>query len=309
MKNITLFLAISLIATVGFGFVGQTGVFAAALSSGDILVADPSAPTENGGVYHLNSAGGQVAVYDGGNFTEPTGIAIDGNGNILVGDPQAFSLGGAIFKIDPLTGTQTPLSSGGYFVDPRGLAVAANGDIYVADSDAFGYYGGVIKVDPATGAQSIVYISHDVNAGPLHLAIEADGNIVVSDVSGASRGVVRINPVTGVGAQLASGGYLSVPVGIAVAPNGNIFVADNSGWVVKVDPATGAQTLVASGWPLACPTGLAFDNNGDLLVGDPCNEPGAVVKINLADGSMSVLANFGSSPQGIAVMPTPTLNR
>lgn len=292
------------LALLGLVFTPKANAF----SSGDIYVADPSAPTENGGIYQINPVTGlSQVISSNGSFTEPTGIAIDANGNILVGDPQALGGGGAIFKVDPVIGTQSIVSSGGSFVDPRGVVVTSNGDIYVADSDAFNYYGGVIKVNPATGAQTTVYISSDQNAGPLHLALEANGNILISDHSafGGSGGVIRLNPVTGVSTAVSSGGNINVPVGIAVAGNGDIYLANNSGPIIKIDSVTGAQTVVASGYPLACPTGITFDSSGNLLVGDPCQEPGAVIKINLTTGAKTILASFGSSPQGIAVVPQP----
>lgn len=280
-----------------------------ALSPGDIFVADPSAPGSNGGIFKINPFTGESQVVSSnGSFTEPTGIAIDANGDLLVGDPQAFSGGGAVFRINPTTGDQTMVSSGGSFVDPRGVVVASNGDLYVADSDAFNFYGGVIKVDPITGAQTTVYVSSDQNAGPLHLAIEANGNILISDVSafGGSGGVIRLDPATGISTTVSSGGNFNVPVGITVVGNGDIYVANNSGSILKVDPITGAQTVAATGWPLVCPTGIAFDSSGNLLVSDPCQEPGAVIKINLVTGAKTILASFGSSPQGIAVVPSPT---
>jgi hypothetical protein len=275
------------------------------LSPGDMLIADPSAPSDQGGIYHFDSLGNQKAVYSGAYFEEPMGLAIDREGNLIVGDPQAFSLGGAIFKINPATRAQTVVSQGQYFVDPRGVAVAANGDIFVADSDAFNYYGGVIKVNPVTGAQTPVYISPDQNAGPYYLTIAPSGDILISDVSGFGQlgGIIRINPVTGAWTVVSSGGNFVDPLGVAVATSGDIFVADNTGKVIKVNSATGAQTVIASGGPFVCPTGIAFDNSGNLLVDDPCNEPGAVVKLNPTTGAAMVLASFGSSPHGIAVVP------
>lgn len=280
-----------------------------ALTPGDVYIADPSAPNDNGGVFKIDpQTGGVQVISSDGNFTEPTGIALEANGNIIVGDPQAFGGSGGIFRVDPITGAQTVVSSGGLFVDPRGVVVADNGDIYVADSDAFNYYGGVIKIDPITGAQTAVYISNDQNAGPLHLAQEANGNILISDVSafGGSGGVIRLNPLTGVWSTVSSGGYFNVPVGIAVSGDSSIFVANNSGTIIKINPVTGTQTLFASGWPFVCPTGAAIDNSGNLLIGDPCQEPGAVIKIDLSTGVRTILASFGSSPQAITVARAPT---
>src|SRR3989338_1966643 len=275
------------------------------LIPGDMFIADPSAPSDQGGIYHFDFLGNQKAVYSGPDLEEPMGVAIDGDGNLIVGDPQAFSLGGAVFKINPTNGVQTVVSQGQYFVDPRGVAVAANGDIFVADSDAFNYYGGVIKVNPITGVQTPVYVSTDQNAGPYYLTVAPNGDVLVADVSGFGQlgGIIRVNPATGAWTVVSSGGNFVDPVGVVVAPNGDIFVSDNIGKVIKVNPTTGAQTVIASGGPFVCPTGIAFDNSGNLLVDDPCNEPGAVIKLNPTTGVATVLASFGSSPHGIAVVP------
>ncbi len=281
---------------------------ATALSQGQIIVADPSAPSDKGGIYQFDSLGNQLAVYTDSNFEEPTGVTTDSDGNILVGDPQALGGGGAIFKINPASGVVSTVSSGGYFVDPRGILVEANGNILVADSDAFNYYGGVIRVNPLTGAQSIVYQSTDQNSGPFFIALEQNGDILLTDVSAfaGSGGVFRINPTTGAATTLSSGDNFGVPIGIAVAKNGDIFVAINSGKIIKVDRDTGTQTVIASSSPLGCPTGLAIDGDGNLLIGDPCNEPGAVIKLTIPGYTMSVLKNFGNSPNGVAVVPSPT---
>lgn len=274
---------------------------AAAISAGDYLMADPAAPTANGGVYHFDSAGAQKAVYSGGNLVEPIGVALDAAKNLIVTDPQAAG-GAAVVKIVPSTGAQTIVSQGGSFVNPRGVVIASNGDILVADTNASGNNGAVFKVDPATGAQTTLYTGTDPLSDPQFLALEADGDILVSDMSGPSKGVIRVPAAGGAGTQLASGGNFVFPEGIAVASNGDVFVADNGGKVIKVDPVTGAQTLVSSGSPLSCPVGIAIESDGRLLVDDPCYEPGAIIRVDPSDGSKTVVWNSGSSPNGIIVV-------
>src|SRR2546428_1778649 len=82
-------------------------------------------------------------------------------GNIIVGDPRAFSNAGAVFHLDVTTKTQTVLSTGGSFVDPTGLAVDPTGATFVADYSAFGGSGGVIKhpLSPAPDDRSRVTTS------------------------------------------------------------------------------------------------------------------------------------------------------
>jgi hypothetical protein len=81
------------------------------------------------------------------------------NGDIFVAD--AFAMGGgcgpgcgAIIRIDPVTGMQTPLSARGEFARPTGIAIAPDGSLLIADPVAHG--GSVIHVDVDTGAHALL---------------------------------------------------------------------------------------------------------------------------------------------------------
>jgi hypothetical protein len=74
-------------------------------------------------------------------------------GSIVVTGANASDGGGALFRIDPVKGTETSVATAGDFATPIGIALEADGKILVADADAFGGAGGVIRVDPATGKQ------------------------------------------------------------------------------------------------------------------------------------------------------------
>src|SRR5207247_2000779 len=72
----------------------------------------------------------------------------------------------------------------------------------------------------------------------------------------------RVDPTTGAQTVVSSGGNFVTPVGIAIAANGDILVADlnalgGPGGVIRVDPTTGAQTVVSSGGPFRNPPGRA----------------------------------------------------
>lgn len=272
-----------------------------ALNPGDIYVVDPSAPVEAGGIYKFSPPSWQpIVISSGQNFVDPEGIDVDANGMLIIGDPAAAGSNGAIFRVNPITGAQTIITSGQYLFDPRGVAVAPDGYIYVADSDSSNYYGNIIKVDPTTGQQTIIYTSQDQNAGPYEITFDLNGDLLFTDVL---RKVIRLNPSTGVYSVVSSDGNFVYPEGLVVAQTGDIYVADNSGKVIKVDPSTGAQTLIKSGYPLVCPVDIAFNIDGNLLVSDPCNEPGALISLNPITGAATVLASFGSSPNGIYVVP------
>lgn len=68
--------------------------------------------------------GAQMVVSAEGALSSPFGLALWGNDNLLVGDPDAFDLASGIISIDPLGGVQYPLVTGsGTFVNYRCLAV------------------------------------------------------------------------------------------------------------------------------------------------------------------------------------------
>jgi DNA-binding beta-propeller fold protein YncE len=108
-----------------------------------------------------------VLVSSGGQFENPTGVAIGPGGELFVSDPDALGGQGAIFMIDPETGAQQVISGGGSFDEPIGIAVnpldlAGSMRLLVADRDSdpprpdvFGD-GNVISIDPETGGQTSV---------------------------------------------------------------------------------------------------------------------------------------------------------
>jgi streptogramin lyase len=109
---------------------------------------------------------------------------------------------------------------------------------------------------------------------------------------------------------VSAGGELVDPSGIAVAPDGTLFVVENVGLgpardpaVVRIDPATGAQTVVTRGGNLCYPFGIAVEPNGGLVVTDfgdlivggqaqiDCPQNfGAVYRVNPGTGAQSVLS-------------------
>jgi len=89
----------------------------AQLSAGDIVVADPNAFGGNGGLIDVNpDTGQQTALSDDTIstqklFRDPTGVAFDPDGSIIVADPNAFGGTGGLIRVDPTSGQQTPLST------------------------------------------------------------------------------------------------------------------------------------------------------------------------------------------------------
>ena len=128
-----------LIASVGLGSLGP--IACAQLNPGDILVIDRDAGSgQLGALFQVDpSTGRRTLLSDFGNPAQgptgntPTGVAVEAGGTLLVVDWAAGTGGlGALFRVDPGTGTRSLLSDFGKPAHgprgnkPRGVAVVPN---------------------------------------------------------------------------------------------------------------------------------------------------------------------------------------
>ena len=159
-------------------FVDPQGI--ALEASGSILVADiSSGPVNTGAIIRVNPTTGQQTVVSDNTvntgtdlFDEPTAIALESDGSILVADNTALTAD-AVIRVNPSTGQQALVSSNtvnagtDLFSQLSGIAVEPGGQILVSDLDSLTpHFGGgaVIRVDPVTGQQTVIS-SNTVNAG------------------------------------------------------------------------------------------------------------------------------------------------
>jgi DNA-binding beta-propeller fold protein YncE len=192
----------------------------------------------------------------------------------------------------------------------------------------------ILRADAGTGA--LTELSRNGRQGnlfvhPYDLAVERDGSLIVvdmgqfaSDDPAPDGAIVRVDPRNGMQSLVSRGGELVDPAGVAVAPDGALYVLENVGvgglrGVIRIDPVTGAQTIVAQGGELCNPFGIAFEPGGDLVVADygtlvlngrPVVEcltrpTGAVLRIGSSTGRQTLLAegNLLRSPFGLAIEP------
>ena len=212
------------------------------------------------------------------------------------------------------------------------VASAAPGDpyvIYTANNYADGAV--ILRTDP--GAGSLVEISRNgpqgrLFAAPYDLAVEADGSLLVADMGTlctpvqprcAEDGrIIRVDPITGRQSLLVGGAPLVDPAGLALAPNGDIYVADNyeadgDGAVFRINRSSGAITSIAEGGLLDLPFDLVLDADGSLVVSNRV-QPGAcvpllagrLVRVQPGNGAQSLVSEGGlfSYPLGVALDST-----
>jgi sugar lactone lactonase YvrE len=221
-------------------------------------------------------------------------------GDIIYADSGNALDGGIIVKVDPLSGEQVVLSSGGLLIQPFDPAIDQSGRIVVSDTS-----GRLIRVDPATGLQTLLT---DNSAGmlgmPCGIGLDRRGGVLVAN----TQSIVRVDPVTGQIQPVSTGGHFMVPIGIAVAATGEIFVL-NTGpvkQIIRVNPRNGSQSIVSEAGLLNNPQALALSGL-DLYVTDVATPDGnfgigRVLRVDVLTGTQTVIAEGGYlvGPVGIS---------
>jgi sugar lactone lactonase YvrE len=197
----------------------------------------------------------------------------------------------------PLFRDDLPSTQAG-FSDPFGIAFAADGTIYVSDAGESNRIRKITREGVVTtfAGSSEGFADGKGNAASFHtpsgIALDANGNLYVAD-TGNNR-IRRVTPegevstvaggktagyVDGPGEQARFNG----PMGVAVDPNGNIFVADTyNDRIRRISPKGVVSTVAGAGTP-----GFADGDAGSSLFDTPC---GIVVT---ADGSL-IVADTGN---------------
>jgi Ca2+-binding RTX toxin-like protein len=309
----------------------------AQLEEGNIVVADPNAFDGDGGLISVNPATGAQhplsnnAISGLNLFRDPTGVALDPGGTIVVADPDAFGGSGGLIRVDPDSGQQAALSSNagsslGLFSDPSNVVVAPSGRLLVADSSAYGGSGAVIGVDAASGQQSLVSNNASSPAklftGPFGIALERNGTVLVADpgtpapVSGDSGAIIAVDPTTGTQKLVTSNDISQTPLfgdplGIALETPGTLLVANASAdptqnGVVLVSRFSGQQYGLATDGGFVAPTGIAVDLDGKALIADSAafGGGGGVIRVEPSTGIRSTVSGNPNLPDALFVDPT-----
>ncbi|WP_064747677.1 NHL repeat-containing protein [Lysobacter antibioticus] len=233
--------------------------------------------------------------------------------------PTPFGWQGQLQSIagDGIAGLRDGAAAQARFADPYGLARAGDGSLYIADGgdnnrirriapdgQVVSFAGGTEGFADGSGAAAKFHT-------PSGLAFDRSGNLYVADTGNhairriSPQGVVSTVAGTGIagyrdgpGAQAQFDG----PVGVAVAADGRIFVADTYNDRIRVIGRDGSVATVAGGahpgfadgaGALArfdTPTALAVDRHGTVWVADTRND--AIRRID-AQGTVSTLPGTG----------------
>jgi sugar lactone lactonase YvrE len=263
-------------STIGSGWFAPQGV--AVDGANNVYIADPENSlvvketySKTNGVVSYTSSNLPPPSVDGGSWGNPTGVAVDGAGNVYVADSDHANVVMETLQPDGSYAASI-IDNVTHWSAPAGIAVDGAGNVYVADNGNGGF---VIKETLSDG----VYMSSTVDNQhfdcPSGLAVDGLGNIFVTDRcnSAVAKETLQSDGSYTIG-QIGSGwGY---PIGIAVDDNSNVYIADpEMGEVVMEALSNGKYTATQIG-EFATPYGLALTPSGNLIVADAGENIGGV---------------------------------
>jgi sugar lactone lactonase YvrE len=211
-------------------------------------------------------------------------VALNPGDFILATHPLQTTGPCQIVRLDHASFTPTVISSGPLVTYAWHIAVDLRGRILVTD-----FYAGIVVVDAATGAQSVFASTSSLGGSPAGIVATTDGRIYVS-FSNPGR-IVRLDPISGAPSPVTSGDLLSYPLGMAMGPDGMLYIAENvlplRGSIVKVDPVSGSEALVAASDQFIYPFDIAVSNGvaWTLQMGFNDGRGGCFDETTLSDGT------------------------
>jgi 4-amino-4-deoxy-L-arabinose transferase-like glycosyltransferase/DNA-binding beta-propeller fold protein YncE len=241
-----------------------------------------------------------------GGLEQPRGIAVNGEGHVLVCDFGHGRIQEFDGSLKPVSAWGRPGEAPGEFKQPGALAVGPQGDVYVADTWNS-------RVQQFDRAGKFRREWRGDFFGPRGIAVGPLGQVFVADT-----GNHRIVRFSGEGAREAEwggrgaeAGRLYEPVGLAVGGDGKVFVCDNSNGRMQIFDRDGRplRAFEVPGWrreALSEPH-VALDQKGTPWVTVPLENE---VRHYSADGKLlktirshdAADATF-DRPMGIAISP------
>jgi sugar lactone lactonase YvrE len=303
-------------------------------SSGALLVADYGAhcirSISSSGVVttvagSVNSPGTADGAAASARFHYPSAVALTTSGTMFVADTEndtlrSMSASGAVTTLAGAAGrvnTADGKGANARFDDPFAIAVDANGVTFVADSAAHvirrvaadgtvtTYAGtpGAYGIDDGTGLNARFY-------SPSGVAVDSAGTVYVADSGNstirkiAAGGIVTtfagLGRTRGSADATGTSARFETPFGIAVGPNGNVYVSDSAANTIRKITAAGVVTTLAgragssgntdgagSAARFTVPYAVAVDAAGTVFVVDHGNH---TIRKVTADGTVTTLA-------------------
>jgi uncharacterized protein (TIGR03437 family) len=238
-------------------------------------------------------------------------LATDTAGNVFYADSGK----NRIFRVDAATHAVTTFAGGGTGSSngdngpatsavfsspgPGALTVDPGGNVYVSD----GFPNQIRKIDARTNI-----ITSVASVAASALTTDAQGSVYISQ-PGA---ILRLDPATRTTTTISIPGRMDNPLGLAVSPVGELWIADGATKKIYALSTAGAIRIVAGteangdGGPAVGAifdqiTGLAVDPGGDIYVSDFSR----IRRIDAITGMISTIAGGGLQP---GIDQTPAVN-
>jgi len=270
-------------------------------------------------------------------FNNPTGIAVDGSGNVYVADEynnriRKITPAGAATTLAGLSsGSSDGTGSAAQFFSPKGMSMDGSSNVYVSDSNNHA----IRKITQAGAVTTLaggatVYGSIDGIGStarfqpPSGIAMDNSGNVYVS---ASFEPTIRKVTSSGLVTTLPGGFPNGVSGGISIDGTGNIYSA-HYGTIKKMTSA-GVMSILAgteyssgsidgtgSSARFSTARDVALDNSGNIYVADTGNhtirkvtQAGVVTTVAGTAGSIGSTDGTGSAarfnqPNGVAVDST-----
>lgn len=248
----------------------------------------------------VNFLPGTQSVILSGSTVNPTGLAVDGGGNLYVFNSSNTSL----LKETPSTNgyTQTTVATGLSIATQ--VAVDGAGNVYIADTENQR----VLKETPAASGYIQSIVATSTFGYPNGVAVDGIGNVYIAIPFNGNGAVLKESPSAGSYTQTAEASGLNSPGNVAVDGKGNLYISSvgsTGGSVVQETPSGGEykpSTISVSS--NIDPQSIAVDGVGDVFFDDVQNNN--VVKETLTPGGYveSIAVNGGNilaTPYGAAV--------
>jgi sugar lactone lactonase YvrE len=246
----------------------------------------------------------------GSGYDNPMGVAVDGRGNVYVGD-ETNGVVKEILAVDGTIPSSPTILTLGSFSYPHGVAVDAAGNVYVADlrNNAVKE---ILAVNGSIPASPTIRTLGSGFSYPWGVAVDHSGNVYVAEpYSNTISEIVAVNgtiPLSPTIRTLGSG--FNFPSGVAVDGSGNVYVGDSENGAVKEMlavngsiPASPTIKTLGSGYEY--PGAVAVDGNGNVYVADYGNDTAKeILAVNggiPASPTINTLVSGLNAPESVAV--------